>query len=488
MLFILWLALALPLLRFNLSVWSDEATSVWFGRWPLSQLFTRLCDPHPVGYYVALKAWLSLGEQEWWLRWPSLAAAVLAVALTYRLAREMRLGERTAVLAALLLAISPLQLWYAAEARMYTLAAALALLAVLAGWRLLRALAESHLTSGRQITLGISYTALAMLALGADYTAVLPWFALQMLWLANGLHRPKQWLLWQILALAGAYLLWVNAAHRTAVATSFQAFTLAVQLNHFGFDITPAQTTGLLRLAMIGLAAAGVLAAWLWQRWSRLRHWPLLWWLVSAAWVGLTLFMAVPRLYSLKRQWVALLPLLALATAYALSHLPRRISVLVLALTVALAVVVLPMPQRESWRPIMAELAAQTQGAPVWVDEWSVTPVAYYDRRLRSQGRPGLNWSPLLSRDLPRLPEPQPAPGHDLWLILSEGPYRHFGELMPADFFAQYELLGRNDTDGVALLHYRRRLTPLSRPPTLPPPSRETLWSLESAFPLDVCP
>jgi len=86
---ILLVTTALPLSHFNQSLWRDEASSVWFARLRPGTLRTALCDARPPGYYLLLKAWLAGGENEFWLRLPSLFAAVLAVALTYRLGREM---------------------------------------------------------------------------------------------------------------------------------------------------------------------------------------------------------------------------------------------------------------------------------------------------------------------------------------------------------------------------------------------------------------
>ena len=136
---------------------------------------------------------------------------------------------------------------------------------------------------------------------------------------------------------------------------------------------------------------------------------------------------------------------------------------------------------------VLADLAAEADNAPVWVDEWVVTPVAYYARQMQHAGLT-LQWTPLISRDLPRLPDMQPPAGADLYLILAEGPYRHFLELLPPDFFAQYAERERHERGGITVVRYRRRIAPLTNPPPLAPPSQETLWSLESAFPLDVCP
>ena len=488
----LLLAFALPLSRIGASLWSDEATSVWFARWPLSHLLTALCDPHPPGYYLLLKGWLALGEQEGWLRWPSVAASVLAVALTYRLGR-VAWQRNIGVLAAILLAIHPLQVWYASEARMYTLAQALGLVAVILGWALIQSLEESPKpppdVGGRRIGLVLGYVLTAIIALGVDYTAIFPLLLLQMLWLARGHPRIGRWLLLQGSVLAVAYLLWLDAAHRSALATSFQAFTLAVQLNRLGLDMTPSGATALLRAGGFAVILVSLLAAWQWPK--RLRNlfcfsWSLLpIWLI---WLGLLVFMAVPRLYSLKRQLIALLPYLTLLMAYAFLHLPRVFKAATLVLTLAVTLFILPTHQREPWRDALTRLAGREQADVIWVDEWAVTPVDYYDRQMWADTGILLEWQPLLSRNLPQLPAVQPQPGEDLWLIMAEGPYRHLLELLPPAFYAEYRLQEERQVPGVGLYHYQRRSSPLDSVPDLPPPSQTTLWSLESAFPLDVCP
>ncbi len=85
----------------------------------------------------------------------------------------------------------------------------------------------------------------------------------------------------------------------------------------------------------------------------------------------------------------------------------------------------LPTHQSEAWREVLMPLAEEESSSVVWVDEWAVTPVDYYDRQLQEDAGITLDWQPLLSRDLPDLPATQPQPGADLWLIMAEGPYRH---------------------------------------------------------------
>jgi hypothetical protein len=96
-------------------------------------------DIQPPLYYYVVDAWTGLaGRTEWALRFPSVFFSVLAVALAWALARWL-FGSRLAGLAAgLLIALAPLHVYYAQEARMY---AQLTFLGMLAGYALLRAMA-----------------------------------------------------------------------------------------------------------------------------------------------------------------------------------------------------------------------------------------------------------------------------------------------------------------------------------------------------------
>ena len=46
------------------SLWIDEADSVYFASQAFSDILSRLCDPHPPGYYVLLKLFLTFGQSE----------------------------------------------------------------------------------------------------------------------------------------------------------------------------------------------------------------------------------------------------------------------------------------------------------------------------------------------------------------------------------------------------------------------------------------
>ena len=130
------LALIQTLPRFNQSLWSDEATSVWFSRQPIASLLTTVCDPHPPGYYLFLKFWSVLSTSEVWLRVPSLLAGLGAILVAYEITRR-RYGQKTATVVAVILALQPLQSWYASEVRMYALVQFAGLWVIWLGWKLI---------------------------------------------------------------------------------------------------------------------------------------------------------------------------------------------------------------------------------------------------------------------------------------------------------------------------------------------------------------
>lgn len=113
--------------------WYDEAYTVMVSRLPLGQMFSALAgDVHPPLYY--LLTWLishTLGDSEIVMRLPSALLSLAAVWLTGRLGRALK-WDAAAVLAGQgIMAISPFQLFFAGEARMYGLLQALLMAAAL---------------------------------------------------------------------------------------------------------------------------------------------------------------------------------------------------------------------------------------------------------------------------------------------------------------------------------------------------------------------
>jgi len=136
---VILLAFALRVFRLDAqSLWYDEAFSVYLAHFDLATIAARTAaDIQPPLYYALLHFWIALaGDSEFALRFLSLVFGVTTVPLAYATARRL-FDVTSARLAALLVALAPLYVWYAQEARMYTLITFLLLLASYALWRAL---------------------------------------------------------------------------------------------------------------------------------------------------------------------------------------------------------------------------------------------------------------------------------------------------------------------------------------------------------------
>ena len=158
--------LLLSLLAFGLrvthlsfqSLWRDEVDSIRFASRALSELlgmFTRPGENGPL-FFAVLRPWLAVvGTSEFALRFQAVLAGVLAVPLTYALARRLvatgsnglwrfprgvTLGN-VPLIAALLVATGPYLVWYSQEGKMYAVLTSLALATFLV---FLQALAEGR--------------------------------------------------------------------------------------------------------------------------------------------------------------------------------------------------------------------------------------------------------------------------------------------------------------------------------------------------------
>lgn len=134
-----------------ISVWFDEAFSRKMTTFGFVEIWDRTArDVHPPLYYWLLKVWtLSFGDSPVALRSMSVLFGLLTILGTFLLVREAGRGwkqrspgiasqaDAAALLAAAFVALSPFQIAWSLQARMYSLGTALA---VLSSWLLLRAL------------------------------------------------------------------------------------------------------------------------------------------------------------------------------------------------------------------------------------------------------------------------------------------------------------------------------------------------------------
>lgn len=105
------------------SVWLDEAFSVWMAQHPPAELWAWLVriDHHPPLYYLLLHGWLGrFGDGPGAIRALSALCSTAAIPLLAGAGRALG-GRRVGLAAAWMLALSPWQVRYAQEARMYGL-------------------------------------------------------------------------------------------------------------------------------------------------------------------------------------------------------------------------------------------------------------------------------------------------------------------------------------------------------------------------------
>jgi 4-amino-4-deoxy-L-arabinose transferase-like glycosyltransferase len=114
------------------SYWIDEAWTIHYAHLSLPELWQALqtIRAAPPLYHILTIYWVKLvGDGEYALRFLSLFPSVTAIPLIYRLGRSLG-DNRLGLIAALLLAIAPYQVWHAQDARNYSLLTAAAILSL----------------------------------------------------------------------------------------------------------------------------------------------------------------------------------------------------------------------------------------------------------------------------------------------------------------------------------------------------------------------
>lgn len=123
---ILLFSLVLRVININQSLWLDEAINVLAAQqnafWGMVTEYAKF-DFHPPGFFALLWVWTKIfGYSEIMVRLPSLIFGVLTVWIIYLLGKKL-VSAKLGLVAALLLALNPLHIYYSQEARMYSLAA-----------------------------------------------------------------------------------------------------------------------------------------------------------------------------------------------------------------------------------------------------------------------------------------------------------------------------------------------------------------------------
>jgi len=180
---VLLLGLGLRLHRIDAqSLWNDEGTSVAVARRDLRTITRSAAnDIHPPFYYYLLHFWIGVfGKSVLAVRLLSALLGTLLLLVTFSIARDTarelvpnQLSDMTGLLAMLLAALSPLQIYYSQETRMYILAALLAALSMhlflqlLIQWR--RNLRSDNGSPARTLWLIVGYLTCTILLLYTHY-------------------------------------------------------------------------------------------------------------------------------------------------------------------------------------------------------------------------------------------------------------------------------------------------------------------------------
>jgi mannosyltransferase len=142
-----WLAITIALIGGFLRIlllgtkgmWLDETFSVWLASHSLAEIMQWIVriDQHPPLYYIVLHYWMArYGDTPYYVRLLSVLFGVATIPVIYLTGKRMS-GGVLGLAAAVLLALSPFNIYFAQEARMYTLLTFNAAVAIYALVRLL---------------------------------------------------------------------------------------------------------------------------------------------------------------------------------------------------------------------------------------------------------------------------------------------------------------------------------------------------------------
>ncbi|MET0558060.1 MAG: glycosyltransferase family 39 protein [Solirubrobacterales bacterium] len=317
----------------------------------------------PPLYYALAWGWTQLtGTGEFGLRSLSAVAGVATVPVAYMVGLELR-GRRAGLLAAALVAVNPMLLWYSQEARVYALFVLLCTVSLLFTVRVLR--------RGRRRD-ALLWGVFSGLALATHYFAVFPLLA-EVVWLLR--RRRRECLPGLAVFAAGALALAPLAVHQMSLkhAEWISNFNLGHRLWETAATFVTGETSDIiarpeqpllsvlpLALALAGLALLAARASGEERRAAAL---PLT---VALAAVGIPVLLALVapgKDYVLARNLMAALVPLLIAVAIGLT-LPaaRRLGAVLAAVLIAYSLAfcvwasVSPQLQRPDWEAVAAHL------------------------------------------------------------------------------------------------------------------------------------
>ena len=443
------------------SLWEDEIFTALQASLSLSEMLQRTAgDIHPPGYYLLVGAiarlfdwiaWPPSAITDWLWRIPSAFVGVLAVALTWQLARGW-LGREIGLVAALLLAVNPMAVHYSREARMHAL---FLLFGVLSTWALTCALRSRRrgwwLAYALATTAGM-YTVYVGLVLPVVHAIWLVAYCLAQP--TRTATRPAMFGFVSSIVLAVALYLpwwpvvWEMVHLRLAVPASTSASS--------GIATLP----GSLAQAITALGPGGNATPWLWFAFwlsgllytvvgtperQNVRQWHLA--VLGGLWLALPLTLAAlsgdPRVRHAR--YAFLLPLYLIMVgqgikgwAQSLARIQiswwRNVFAVVAALLIMLSALHLPevyRPMRTAWREAAAYLTAQTRPGDVIISDALFDTGRYLGYYYR--GPAELTTPAMLVMTLPQRVDGMRASGGRVWAVTRFHP-RPVAAVRPVEF------------------------------------------------------
>lgn len=367
------------------SLWADEGYSISLARHDLGEIVRgTAADQHPPLYYLLLHAWITAGESVFQVRYLSVLFGLLAVSLMGWIGRLV--GEdRLAFIAAGLMAVSPMHVWYSQEARMYILLCTLGIISGGLCWKLARGEGKPRHWLGFLISSSL-----------AIYTHYFAFFLLcfENLAVALWISRTRQvrnwyrWLAGQVI-LVLAFAPWIPTAlyqarfHRMTwmPVPNWPALRETLILMSTGLT---GRTDALYYLAMgwtVCAMLAGARAIWKERsRTQRAALFAFLWWAVP-----IFLILAISQRYPIfqQKQVLIFLPGLLLYAACALCSLPRWAAASLLTGALLLAGFSLSTlygdPQKQGWREAARYISLnQLPGDGIYLNPAAADPTLTY--------------------------------------------------------------------------------------------------------------
>lgn len=399
------LATILRLISLNQSFWLDEGITVMVVKThSFLGIITQYIpnDFHPPLYYLILWIWDKVfGYSEIASRLPSVIFGVLAVWIIYLIGKKIH-SKKLGIVAALLLAVNPLHIYYSQEARMYSFAC---FAVVLSFYFLLKMVMDHKSSIYNMVGLFISF----LLIFGSDYVAyfVIPAQLVYLLLIhKNGVL--KKW----FIALVGGILLWSwfipivwsqihlgsNLSHSlpawSAVVGSFGIKPLALTFVKFIIGRISIFNKLIYALVFLPISAFYLVLIYTALRKDKKEVNSFVFvWLLLPLILGMSTSMFLP-IYDYFRV-LFLVPVFLLVVSLGLIIFKDKIfyiltgSVVMISLVCALIYLFNPVFQREDWRGVVNFLNNQNHNNSLILFESSgqFSPFTYYaDNRLNAVG------------------------------------------------------------------------------------------------------